>query len=159
MAKINRKKHDSKEHVIKRWRVSEYVPTGKGNRLGFEAAFLETVSRLVPELVSSLRLEALPVFKALEALANEATDPAVAANLRRQYEFGGGPLPILGIFGCSNIRISERRHYLRINWAALCVPRSPEKSRASRSNIPAGTLLSSGFLRSSSDCGSFSIRN
>lgn len=119
MGKRKSKIQNTEDRFIKRWRVSDYVPKGRDSRRGFEAAFLEAVSRLVPELVSSLRGDVLPVFTALEALANRASDPAVAASLRRQFEIDGEPPPLLGVLDGSNVRVSERPYRLKINWASL----------------------------------------
>ena len=107
----------SGRRFIRRWKTSEYAT----DRRGFEASFLETVSRLVPELVSSLRLDVLPVFEALEALADQAADPIVADGLRREFEVAGEPSPVIGVLHGSNVRFSERPFRLTIRWSALRV--------------------------------------
>lgn len=104
---------------IRRWRVSDYA----ADRKGFEAAFLETVSRLVPRVVSSLRRDVLPVFKELETLADRAADPIIAADLQRQFEAAGEPAPLIGVFDRSNVLCSERPYRLKIRWSALRVDR------------------------------------
>ena len=107
----------SQGRFIRRWRASDYA----ADRKGFEASFLETVSRLVPEVVSSLRRDVLPVFKELETLADRAADPIIAADLQRQFEAAGEPAPLIGVFDGSNVLCSERPYRLKIRWSALRV--------------------------------------
>jgi hypothetical protein len=113
-------KHDpNSKRFIRRWQVSDYAPEGADFKRGFEAAFLENVSRLVPELVSTLRSEVLPEFQALERLADEVSDPTKASGLLKKYEIAGEPPPIIGSFDRSNVDFSERPPRLRIRWSAL----------------------------------------
>lgn len=118
----SKKRNEESNDIEALWRnrfaSADFIPGGEESRRVFQAAFLDAVSRLVPQVVASLRGEVLPVYLRLEALAAEVMDANVADSVCRQYTVAGAS-PVIGVLNGSNFQSSGGLNRLIISWSTL----------------------------------------